>query len=110
MNEEEEKQSVLERTSDLQRQVKQLQAALQELGREHQTLQVMQSRLTQRRWESDREATECIGCKKKFSVSVRKVCVGYVWPHRYVWCMVALVRLALVIMFYQYNYNANIIY
>ena len=76
MNEEEEKQSVVERNSDLQRQVQQLEAALQELGREHQTLQVMQSRLTQRRWESDLEVTKCVGCGKKFSVSVRKVCVG----------------------------------
>ncbi|CAI8024450.1 Early endosome antigen 1 [Geodia barretti] len=68
-----------ERTSEahqlnagLQKQVQQLEAALQELGREHQTLQVMQARASERKWESDRDATACSGCGKKFSVSVRK--------------------------------------
>ena len=73
VNEEEQRGSVVQQNSGLQRQVQQLEAALQELGREHQTLQVMQSRQSQRRWESDKDVLQCSSCGKKFSVSVRRV-------------------------------------
>ena len=33
----------------------------------------MQSRASERKWESDRDVSSCSGCDKKFSVSVRKV-------------------------------------
>ena len=46
---------------------------LQELGREHQTLQIIKSRQSERKWERDREATNCNNCNVKFSVSIRKV-------------------------------------
>ena len=46
---------------------------LQELGREYQTLQMFQSRQSERRWESDKEVASCASCSKRFSVSVRRV-------------------------------------
>ena len=46
---------------------------LQELGREHQTLQIVKSRQSERKWEKDKEAVACNNCNVKFSVSVRKV-------------------------------------
>ena len=33
----------------------------------------MQSRASERKWESDRDVSSCSDCDKKFSVSVRKV-------------------------------------
>jgi early endosome antigen 1 len=70
---EEEKTGLVQQHNEgLQRQVQQLEAALQELGQEHQTLQVMQSRASQRKWEADSDVPACPGCGKKFSVSVRR--------------------------------------
>ncbi len=49
---------------------------LQELGREHQTLQIVKSRQNERKWERDMEAVTCSNCNIKFSVSTRRVSVG----------------------------------
>ena len=46
---------------------------LQELGREHQTLQIVKSRVSERKWEKDIEVMDCNNCKVKFGVSNRKV-------------------------------------
>ena len=37
----------------------------------------MQSRASERKWESDRDVSSCSSCDKKFSVSVRKVCLVF---------------------------------
>lgn len=64
---------MLEKTAQLQRQVQELQAALQELGREYQTLQILHSRQGERKWEKDSEVVACHNCKRKFTVGMRKV-------------------------------------
>lgn len=71
--EEEQKQSLIRRTETDKRRIHELQAGLQELGREHQTLQIVKSRQSERKWESDKDATSCSNCNVKFGVSVRKV-------------------------------------
>ena len=71
--EEEEKKLLLERSAAYERRIQELQMGLQELGREHQTLQIVKSRQSERKWEKDKEAMACNNCKVKFSVSVRKV-------------------------------------
>ncbi len=54
--------------------IQELEVALQDLGREYQTLQIVTTRQTERKWEKDKEAMNCNSCNVKFSVSVRKVC------------------------------------
>uniref|UniRef100_A0A2C9K1A3 FYVE-type domain-containing protein n=1 Tax=Biomphalaria glabrata TaxID=6526 RepID=A0A2C9K1A3_BIOGL len=49
-----------------------MQAALQELGRENQTLQITTTKVQARKWLDDSEVTECTSCGKVFSVTVRK--------------------------------------
>ena len=71
--EEEQKQSLLQQSEVYQRRIQELQSGLQELGREHQTLQIVKSRQSERKWESDKDASNCSNCNVKFSVSVRKV-------------------------------------
>lgn len=71
--EEEQKQSLLKRSEAYERRIQELQMGLQELGREHQTLQIVKSRQGERKWEKDRDATACSTCNTKFSVGVRKV-------------------------------------
>ncbi len=48
-------------------------AALHELGRENQSLQIEQTKLVNRRWADDNEAIGCAKCEKAFSVTNRKV-------------------------------------
>ena len=73
VNEEEQKQTLLQQNSELHRRIQELEVGMQELGREYQTLQVLQSRQSERKWESDKEVTNCSSCKGKFTVSLRKV-------------------------------------
>jgi hypothetical protein len=49
------------------------QAALQELGRENQSLQVITHRTVTRKWADDDKVNACMACDKGFSVTVRKV-------------------------------------
>ncbi|XP_063218851.1 early endosome antigen 1-like isoform X2 [Bacillus rossius redtenbacheri] len=49
-----------------------VQAALQELGRENQTLQMKMDKLLGRKWAEDSEVTNCLKCEKEFSLIVRK--------------------------------------
>lgn len=50
-------------------------SALHELGRENQSLQIEQTKQSNRRWADDSQATNCLKCKKPFSVTIRKVSV-----------------------------------
>jgi len=72
---EEQKQSLLQQNIAQQHRIQELEAGLQELGREHQTLQIVHTRQSERKWEKDSDVTNCNACSKKFSVNVRKV--GY---------------------------------
>lgn len=71
--EEEQKESLQRENAGLQRQIQQLESGLQDLGREHQTMQMVQQRLEERRWEADRAVTHCRGCSKHFSLTTRRV-------------------------------------
>ena len=57
----------------LKRKLEDAQAAMHELGRENQNLQIVQSRQMTRKWADDQEVKNCMGCEKAFSVTVRRV-------------------------------------
>ena len=71
--EEEQKHSLQKRNEASEQRIRELQMGLQELGREHQTLQIVKSRQSERKWEKDKEAVACNNCSAKFTVSTRKV-------------------------------------
>nr|XP_039260774.1 early endosome antigen 1-like [Styela clava] len=48
------------------------QAAMHELGRENQAMQVKHTTVLSRQWADDREAIECMGCRKQFSLTIRR--------------------------------------
>jgi hypothetical protein len=73
VSEEEQKQKLVKENGRLQQQVKEQQGAMQELGTELQTLQLIHSRATERKWDKDREIIACTGCRRNFTVSTRKV-------------------------------------
>ena len=73
VSEEEQKQKLVKENGQLQRQLKELQGAMQELGAEFQTLQLIHSRMTERKWDKDRDVVACTGCRRNFTVSTRKV-------------------------------------
>ncbi|CAH8505310.1 unnamed protein product [Schistosoma turkestanicum] len=54
------------------KEIKELQTAVNELGRENQILQVLRDRLTNRQWTKDDEALTCFGCDREFSISTRR--------------------------------------
>ncbi|CAH8564541.1 early endosome antigen 1, variant 2 [Schistosoma haematobium] len=54
------------------KELKELQIAVVELGRENQILQVLRDRLTNRQWTKDDEALTCFGCDREFSISTRR--------------------------------------
>lgn len=58
--------------SQLKRRLDNAQAAMHELGRENQAMQVKHSTVLSRQWADDREAIECSSCRKPFSITVRK--------------------------------------
>nr|XP_042900989.1 early endosome antigen 1 [Parasteatoda tepidariorum]XP_042900990.1 early endosome antigen 1 [Parasteatoda tepidariorum] len=57
---------------DVQRKYNDCVAALQELGRENQTLQVENMKHITRKWADDSEVTHCTACGKLFTVTIRK--------------------------------------
>lgn len=57
---------------ELRRKVDDTTAAMQELGRENQSLQIKQSQSLTRKWAEDQEVQNCMSCGKGFSVTVRK--------------------------------------
>lgn len=58
---------------ELKRKFEDTQQALQELGMEHQTLQVQNYKKSNYKWVDDSLVNDCTQCKKGFSVTVRKV-------------------------------------
>uniref|UniRef100_A0A8C8DXB7 Early endosome antigen 1 n=1 Tax=Oryzias sinensis TaxID=183150 RepID=A0A8C8DXB7_9TELE len=57
---------------ELRRKLDDTTAAMQELGRENQSLQIKQSQSLTRKWAEDHEVQNCMACGKGFSVTVRK--------------------------------------
>ncbi|XP_054722542.1 early endosome antigen 1-like [Uloborus diversus] len=58
--------------SETRRRYEDCVAALQELGRENQTLQVENMKHVTRKWAEDAEVTHCTACGKLFTVTIRK--------------------------------------
>eukprot|EP00105_Crassostrea_gigas_P000515 XP_011412354.2 PREDICTED: early endosome antigen 1 [Crassostrea gigas] len=69
---EEKCENLRQESIDLRRKLDDTQAALQELGRENQSLQITTTKVSSRKWADDNEVKECMGCNKSFSVTVRK--------------------------------------
>jgi len=59
-------------TIELRRKMDDSQAALHELGRENQSLQVDLARQSGRKWKDDTDVNECTGCSSGFSLTNRK--------------------------------------
>uniref|UniRef100_A0A8D0AUE4 Early endosome antigen 1 n=1 Tax=Sander lucioperca TaxID=283035 RepID=A0A8D0AUE4_SANLU len=57
---------------ELRRKLDDTTAAMQELGRENQSLQIKQCQSLTRKWAEDHEVQNCMACGKGFSVTVRK--------------------------------------
>uniref|UniRef100_A0A4W6E8L6 Early endosome antigen 1 n=1 Tax=Lates calcarifer TaxID=8187 RepID=A0A4W6E8L6_LATCA len=57
---------------ELRRKLDDTTAAMQELGRENQSLQIKQSQSLTRKWAEDHEVQNCMACGKGFTVTVRK--------------------------------------
>uniref|UniRef100_A0A4W4ESI3 FYVE-type domain-containing protein n=1 Tax=Electrophorus electricus TaxID=8005 RepID=A0A4W4ESI3_ELEEL len=57
---------------ELKRKLDDTTAAMQELGRENQSLQIKQSQSLTRKWAEDHEVQNCMACGKGFSVTIRK--------------------------------------
>ncbi|BHF63245.1 early endosome antigen 1 [Sparganum proliferum] len=49
-----------------------LQRIVLDLGRQNQTLQIAQQRMTSRQWVADESASACSNCQREFSISLRK--------------------------------------
>ncbi len=58
---------------ELKRKLEDTQQALQELGLEHQSLQVQNYKKSNYKWVDDSLVNECSQCKKVFTVTIRKV-------------------------------------
>merc|ERR1719150_1095420 len=57
---------------ELRRKLDDSQAALHELGRENQSIQVELAKQTGRKWADDAEVNECLSCRNTFSLTNRK--------------------------------------
>lgn len=55
---------------ELRRRLEDSQAALHELGRENQSLQMENAKLQGRKWADDSEVDECLSCHKAFNLTV----------------------------------------
>ncbi|XP_030829452.1 early endosome antigen 1-like [Strongylocentrotus purpuratus] len=60
------------KTAELRRKLDDAQAAMHELGRENQALQITQTKAMGRKWTDDKEVLDCMSCSKAFSLAVRK--------------------------------------
>ncbi|KAH6928025.1 hypothetical protein HPB50_010605 [Hyalomma asiaticum] len=58
--------------ADLRRRLDDSLAALHELGRENQLLQMDNAKHQGRKWADDSQVTHCTGCEKLFTVTIRK--------------------------------------
>lgn len=61
-----------EKVTEHRRKLDDAQSALQELGRENQSLQITTTKVKTRQWKSDDDVKECETCQKAFSVTIRK--------------------------------------
>ena len=59
---------------ELRRKLDDSQAALHELGRENQSIQVELAKQSGRKWADDSEVNSCITCNSIFTITNRKVC------------------------------------
>uniref|UniRef100_A0A8C7FCF1 Early endosome antigen 1 n=1 Tax=Oncorhynchus kisutch TaxID=8019 RepID=A0A8C7FCF1_ONCKI len=57
---------------EMRRKLDDTTAAMQELGRENQSLQIKQSQSLTRKWAEDHEVQNCMDCGKGFSLAIRK--------------------------------------
>uniref|UniRef100_A0AAZ3NM84 Early endosome antigen 1 n=1 Tax=Oncorhynchus tshawytscha TaxID=74940 RepID=A0AAZ3NM84_ONCTS len=57
---------------EMRRKLDDTTAAMQELGRENQSLQIKQSQSLTRKWAEDHEVQNCMACGKGFSLAIRK--------------------------------------
>jgi len=58
--------------SELKRKLQESLSALQELGRENQSLQMECAKQQNRKWKDDSIVTACSHCSKEFSLTIRK--------------------------------------
>ena len=61
-----------DRAENIARRVEDSVGALQELGRENQTLQIGMNKHFNRRWAEDKDAVNCTACGREFSITFRK--------------------------------------
>ncbi|CAN7938356.1 unnamed protein product, partial [Ixodes hexagonus] len=59
-------------TADLRKKLDDSVAALHELGRENQALQMDNAKYQGRKWADDSQVAHCTGCQKQFTVTIRK--------------------------------------
>ncbi|XP_015276499.1 PREDICTED: early endosome antigen 1 [Gekko japonicus] len=57
---------------DARRKLDDTTAAMQELGRENQSLQIKHTQALNRKWAEDNEVQNCMSCGKNFSVTIRR--------------------------------------
>ncbi|XP_055347048.1 early endosome antigen 1-like [Paramacrobiotus metropolitanus] len=69
---EEQKDKLHSSIGDIRRKYEDAVAAMHELGRENQSLQVECTRLKGRKWAQDEEVNECSACGKPFGLTQRK--------------------------------------
>uniref|UniRef100_UPI00358E9FF8 early endosome antigen 1 n=1 Tax=Myxine glutinosa TaxID=7769 RepID=UPI00358E9FF8 len=69
---ESESEKLQSRVTELRRKLEDAQAAMQELGRENQSLQIKQTQALSRKWTDDGNVQNCTACKKIFSVTIRR--------------------------------------
>nr|CAD7573943.1 unnamed protein product [Timema californicum] len=63
----------LQRTvNEIRRRLEESQAALHEMGRENQNLQLKLEKLVGRKWTEDSDAARCIKCEKVFTLLIRR--------------------------------------
>ena len=63
---------------ELRRKLDDSQAALHELGRENQSIQVELAKQSGRKWADDSEVNSCITCNSIFTITNRKVCTSVI--------------------------------
>lgn len=72
MASEDELRQLRDKTSAMRRKQEDLEAALHELGRENQSLQIQTNKVQSRKWADDSQVTNCYSCREKFSLTNRK--------------------------------------
>lgn len=81
MSNEKDVEKLQAKNAELRRKLDDAQAAMHELGRENQALQITQTKAMGRKWTDDKEVLDCMSCSKAFSLAVRKVCILTTYRH-----------------------------